>query len=364
MTSGQLVSYIAPAAPATRRPAASDEPYVRPEIGFTPRWFAQHLETDFGERFHTDPWYRREAVLAMRAELRRRFAGTAIGGIERPDRPLDLLTGTFGACTVAAIYGVPIIYSRDDWPKCARQYLADAEVDCLQPPELDTSPFFQALTGQIDWIAEQEGCVEGFVNWQGVLNNAHRLRGEQLFVDMVDRPDRCRHLFECVSTTMVEAARRVHERQRATGVDVRFMTISNCLVNLVSPQVYRELLLPWDHRLAGAFGPIGVHNCAWDATPYLEAYAELPDVAYIDMGAETDLVRARELFPDARRAVMIPPTEVAAWSADDRRAELARIADELGPCDVVLADIDAGTPDERIRTAVDICADLSRATPK
>jgi hypothetical protein len=92
-----LISYIAPAAPATRRPATGDEPFLRPEIGFTPAWYRQHLEIDFGERFHTDVKYRREAVVGMRELLRNNFAGRRIGGAELHDTPLDLLTGVFGA---------------------------------------------------------------------------------------------------------------------------------------------------------------------------------------------------------------------------------------------------------------------------
>jgi hypothetical protein len=59
---GTLVSYIAPGAPATRRPAMGDEPYLRLEIGFTPAWYRQHADIDFGARIHTDPAYRRESV--------------------------------------------------------------------------------------------------------------------------------------------------------------------------------------------------------------------------------------------------------------------------------------------------------------
>jgi len=66
-TSFQLISYIAPAAPAMRRPASGDEPFVRPEMGFTPKWYRAALGIDFGQRWHCDPAYRRETVLAMRA---------------------------------------------------------------------------------------------------------------------------------------------------------------------------------------------------------------------------------------------------------------------------------------------------------
>ena len=93
----QLISYIAPAAPATRRWAQGDETFLRPEIGFTPKWYREKLQIDFGKRWHDDPDYRRQTVIAMRKELRRRFAGTRIGGIDRPDSSLDLLTGN-GVC--------------------------------------------------------------------------------------------------------------------------------------------------------------------------------------------------------------------------------------------------------------------------
>jgi hypothetical protein len=355
----QLKSYIAPAAPATRRPAGDREPYLRAEIGFTPAWFRRHLNLDFGRPWHTCPEYRREAAVAMRELLRKRFPGTQIGGFQDDDQPLDLLTGAFGACSVAAIYGLPIVYAADNWPNCRHQYLTDRQVDELFPPDLDTNPHFEQLMQQVDWIAGREGRVEGYVNWQGVLNNAHRLRGEQLFVDMIESPHRARHLFECVFQTMLDAATRLHNRQRETGVDVRFFTVSNCLVNMISPEQYRDLLLPLDRRFAERFDSLGIHNCAWNADPYLGSYAKVPNVGYVDMGIETDLQQARRLFPAARRAVMITPMDLARKSLFDLECDFRRIADNLGPCDIVLADIEAGTPDDRVAAALRLCGQLS-----
>jgi hypothetical protein len=34
---------------------------------------------------------------------------------------------------------------------------------------------------QIDRIGEEEGQIYGFMNWQGVLNNAQRLRGQEIW---------------------------------------------------------------------------------------------------------------------------------------------------------------------------------------
>ncbi len=358
----QLISYIAPAAPATRRSAEGDESPLRPEIGFTPKWYRQHLDIDFGRRWHTDPEYRLQTVVAMRRELKARFPETDIGAISRPNLPVDALTGTYGACAVVAIYGVPIVYAVDNWPNCEHRYLTDDQVDSLQPPDLDATPLFQQLLEQVDWIAKSQGRVEGFVNWQGVLNNAQRLRGQQLFLDMIEAPARAACLFACVSTTMIDAAKRLHDRQNASGVHIRFATISNCLVNMVSPAQYTEYLLPLDRRIAEAFDVIGIHNCAWNADPYLDAYATIPNVGYIDMGLDSDLRRARGLFPDARRAVMYTPMDLANKPMAEIREDFERIARDFAPCDIVLADIEAGTSDDRVRAALDICRERSSTT--
>ena len=354
----QLISYIAPAAPATRRVAEGNEPFLRPEVGFTPKWYREKLGIDFGEQWHTDPAYRRETVIAMRDELRQRFPGTRIGGIDRPNAPLDLLTGAYGASAVAAIYGVPIVYAEDKWPNCEHQYLADDEIDDLEPPDLDANPFFRQLMAQVDWIAAKEGRVEGFINWQGVLNNAQRLRGGQIFCDMLLAPERCRRLFDRVCTTIIEATMRLRERQRASGVELAFLTVSNCLVNVVSADQYRDLLLSFDLRIAQACDCIGIHNCAWNANPYLDDYAAIPHVGYIDMGLKSDLRRARRLFPDTRRALMYTPMDLANKSLGEIKNDLKRVARDYAPCDIVFADIEAGTPDERVLAAVELCNTL------
>jgi hypothetical protein len=75
----QLISYIALGAPATRRPATEKLPFLRPEIGFTPNWYHQALGIDFGEKWHTNPAYRKKSLAEMRIEIDKRFPGNQIG---------------------------------------------------------------------------------------------------------------------------------------------------------------------------------------------------------------------------------------------------------------------------------------------
>ena len=73
----QLISYLAPAAPARRRPATGDEPFLRPEVGFTPRWFQEGLAMHLaGEGSHL--WARIYVSISGRphlVELSRTFPG-------------------------------------------------------------------------------------------------------------------------------------------------------------------------------------------------------------------------------------------------------------------------------------------------
>lgn len=357
----RLLSYIALSAPATRRPAEGDEPFLRPEIGFTPRWFRKELDIDFGRPWHTDPAYRMKAVKAMAGMVRRRFGalGSHIGIMQDPNGPLDILTGTHGALVVSGIYGVPTRYSDDDWPWAEVGGLGDEEADALEPPDLDDSPFWRDLLAQLDWIKEEIGPIHGFLNWQGVLNNSYRLRGSKIFSDMLHSPERVKHVFECVTETMLEGVRRLYRIQRDSGVEYSHCTISNCMVNMLSPRHYENFQLPFDSRMAEAFRMIGVHNCAWNADPYLDHYASLRNVAYIDMGMDSDLAKARELFPKGRRAIMYLPGDTKSKSLAEIRDDLAGIARRYGPCDMVFSDIDAGTPDSRVFEIADICRELS-----
>ena len=359
VTLTQQISYIAPAAPARRRSATGSEPFLRPEIGFTPNWFRSSLGIDFGRKWHVAPEYRRETVIAMREELRKRFAGTSIGRIDEPDKPLDLLTGLYGGNFVVAIYGVPIIYAEDNWPNCEHKYLSDEETDNLEPPDLDTNPMFQDLISQADWITRSEGLLDGYINWQGILNNAQRLRGEKIFFDIIDAPERCRRLFDCIYQTMLDGAKRLHTIQKKSGADIDFFTVSNCLVNMISPQQYRELFLPYDLKFAEEFGSLAVHNCAWNADPYIDEYARIKNLGYVDMGINSNMARAREAIPNARRALMYTPMDLANKPWDEIRNDIERIAREFGPCDIVAADIEADTPDERILALIELCEDIS-----
>ncbi|MCP4642244.1 MAG: hypothetical protein GY851_17500 [bacterium] len=343
----RLRSYIAPGCPARRTPCDGSESDMRVEFGFTPKWYRERLDIDFGERWHLDPAYRWETVAAMRRELNERFPGLSLGGPD-PERSPPTLDGIHGAVLMSRVFGVPAEYYADNWPAATHDYLSEDALRGLRVLDLSTAPVFVQIFEQMDFMEREFGRIEGYLNWQGVLNTAYRLRGQTILMDLVVDPGLAHHVFEVITETMIAGARMVYERQRASGVEIRHLAVSNCLVNMVSADAYREHLMPYDKQLSDAFDHFGIHNCAWNVDPYLADYADIRTLGYVDMGIESDLVRAKELCPNTRRAVMYTPTDLANKPLDAIREDLARIRRELSPCDIVAADIEAGTPDERV----------------
>lgn len=86
----------------------------------------------------------------------------------------------------------------------------------------------------------------------------------------------------------------------------------------------------------------------------------MPKVGYIDMGIETDLPKAKTLFPEARRAVMYSAIKLEQAPMEEIERDLRRIHRELSPCDVVMADIQWTTPGARIGEFADACKRIER----
>ena len=66
------------------------------------------------------------------------------------------------------------------------------------------------------------------------------------------------------------------------------------------------------------------------------------------MGMESNLVSAKESCPDARRGIMCSPVELANKPLSEIRCDLELLTHDYAPCDIVFADIESSTPDDRV----------------
>jgi hypothetical protein len=261
---------------------------------------------------------------------------------------------------VPSLYGLPIAYAADNWPDAeGGAHLSKEALSDLAPIDLDAAPTLQSLERQMDRIEARWGAVHGYLNYQGVLNVAMKLRGSEIFMDMVDDPPFARALFNHIADTIRRVSQRIQARQRKSGFGIDLLSMSNCVINMVSPDLYRELLLPLDLDLSKRYARFGIHTCNWDATPYFDALSDIDDLGYLDTGMQADLPRMRRRFPNTRRAVMYSPVRLEQASRDELRADIERLNRELAPCDLVMADVENTTDDERVRELLALVTDVT-----
>lgn len=363
MNNNQLRNYIPISGPATRAPCDGTEGQFRVSIGFTPRWFHQRLGIDFSEIWHKDPLYRYDSLVEMKKLLHREFPQIPNFIPHFDEKGIDLscatLDGAYGAMLISLIYGLKVSYYKDNWPSTdTHENLPLETLQNLKPFDLDSNPAFQELMGQMDTIESHFGKISGYLNYQGVLNNAMRLRGQDIFMDMYDDPDFVHFLFDHIANTMIETVKRVQSRQRASGFPINLLSNSNCVINMISSDMYEEFVLPYDIKISKEFERFGIHTCNWNATPYIDSLRKIPKMGYIDMGMDTDMKRMKEVFPDARRAVLYSPVKIEELSLEEITADLKKIRDDISPCDIVLADIESTTPEDRVRDVLEIVRKL------
>lgn len=354
----KLRNYIPISGPARREPADGKESPLRVSLGFEPAWYTQRCEVDFSRIWHRDPRYRYNTLQKMKDELVRAFPDVSSWDTSKIE-DLTTLSGVYGAYLIPHVFGMPLIYAGDRWPVPDPRYRFSVKrIECLKPDQILHSPVVEDLFRQMDIMEKEWGKICGYLNWQGVLNNAFNLRGQDIFLDMFDKPDLVRHFFMVISEVMIRLARKVQERQRRSGFYIDQLSVSNCVMNMISPEMYEQFVFIHDKRIAESFERFGVHTCNWDVTPYIEILSKLPKMGYLDMGIMSDFVKIKTSFPDTYLAVLYSPVALQEETTEKIQSDIEKIYRELSPCDVVCADIQATTPDERVKKLLGICRRL------
>ena len=347
-TNKQLRGYIPPSAPLNWEPVTGNEPGLRVGVSFTVNWFYERIGVDYTERYHTDPEYRYENLKKMKKHLEKSFPGIAYFR-EHDESEFATLSGIFGVCFVAMVYGLKPTYFANNWPGLnSDNHLSLEEIKKLKPFDLKNNPAVEQVFEQMDIIEKNWGKIDGYINFQGVVNNAFKIRGTDIFMDMIDDPGLVHFIFEHITDTMINLLQMIQKRQRESGFHANSMSTSNCVVNMISPEYYEKFILPYDIRLSEAFERFGIHSCNWIVDPYIDAFKKVENLGYLDFGEKSDLKRIKRVFPDARRHVFYSPVNLTDKSLRDQEADVRRIYETLAPCDLSVPDIEITVPDENI----------------
>ena len=212
---------------------------------------------------------------------------------------------------------------------------------------------------------EREGAhVVGDLNTDGVLNTALQLRGEQLFIDLIEDPPLADHLFRVIAETQIRVARYMREHTGTCSIAVNRSIINvdpgiylhaNCSMQMLSPTMFRNRLLRYECLLAAALPPYGVHHCGNNLHLFIEDYVKA-GVTFFDVGWGSDIARVRAAAPDAFLNLRLSPIRMLSESSGQIHEDVERMIREAGgpgKAGICCINMDEMTPDANVIVAIE-----------
>ncbi|MCK5343331.1 MAG: hypothetical protein KAR20_07995, partial [Candidatus Heimdallarchaeota archaeon] len=218
----------------------------------------------------------------------------------------------------------------------------------LDVPEIKTNPVLTSIFSQ---YADNNFPVVGELGLEGVVNIGYRLRGQQMYMDLFDKPELLEHVFRVVYETIDSTAHAITKWRDPQSSKPSYFVNCNCLVNMMSPQMYEKYFLKFDRLFNQSFDYFGIHTCNWTVDPYLDMIAEVGKLEYLDMGTDSDLDKVHKLFPDLTPSVFFHPEKLRSLSLSQIESEITELGKKIGRGYILFSDLAVGTSDEQIAAA-------------
>jgi [methyl-Co(III) methanol-specific corrinoid protein]:coenzyme M methyltransferase len=266
----------------------------------------------------------------------------------------DTVMPVFSVTQEAEALGCRVDWGGPDMMPGVRSHPFHGTDDFRIPEGWMAAPSIEAVLEAITLLRREYGervAVVGKV--MGPWSLSYHLMGvEEFLISTIDAPDRARRSLEVLKAVPVAFARA----QMRAGADLICLA-DHATGGMVSPVMYRDLLLPLHQEIVGEIGCPTVLHCCGNTTDRLTYFAQAGIDCYhfesqVDVGDAVHLagghIRLMGNINNPQTLLSGTPSEVA---AECRRA-LEGGVDILSPeCAVPLT-----TPTENLRTLVEVAA--------
>jgi hypothetical protein len=346
-------------------------PILPVEVVFHPSWWHKQAGISFDRDFFYDPRRRVEDERKMERVLYDRFGDLGLG--EDRDRDLAVIGPVHNAAgyLLSEMLGCRVEYAADAPPRVVPAGRSDLDIDV--EAAFRGEPFLRLVRLAED-LKRKHGRVAGDVNWGGILNLALDVRGQDVFLDLIDRPEAARGFFARIARVIDRFTAFVEKETGTTSVSVNRLVRrlpsavflhSECALTMISVAHYRAFLMPHDRAWSLGRRPFGIHYCGADPHRFATPFAELPHLDFLDLGWGGDVALLRRALPETFLNIRLGPVEIVGQSLDEIRAAIvSRVAasGDLGLTGVCCVNMDDRVTDDRVRTIFETAAELRRAS--
>jgi len=325
--------------------------------GFMPSWWEKEYGITFRKDFHTNTEVHRATLAKMAAILHERY-GYLPNFFFSPFNYEDAypMERRYGDALLPALFDIEVSFdevSGHPYTYCLN--LTDEDARNLAVPNVQSHPVLNSILDKRKYADLRTVGEPGF---EGVINIAYQFRGQEMFVDLIQKPDTIDHVFKVVFETIDQVVHRVRKWADPKGKLPTYFVTCDCLVNMISGPMYRQSLLKYDKQFYESFDMFGIHTCNWTVDPYLDAMAEIGDLVYMDMGSESDLEKVHKLFPDLTPSVFFHPEKLRNLTPSEVTKEITELGKRIGRGYILFCDLEVGTTDDQIRAAYEAVSQL------
>ena len=225
----------------------------------------------------------------------------------------------FGTVLVASMFGAHIEQTDDNPPWVRAFKELDEYEDALFrdvhdftqgwiPKAVEVYECFHAVLADYPTVRETVKIV--LPDLQGPIDTADLLRGSEIYPDFHLSPELAKRGLEKITEAQIALANHLlpYTTDRRDGMTCQHATymkgqilIRNDSAIMVSPEMYREQIGPWDEKVLAAFGGGGVHACG-SCQHVLTEFLKLPSLTCLDLGQPemNDLEEIYEMASERR----------------------------------------------------------------
>jgi len=346
-----------------------ESPMLPADIVLHPSWWHRHEGITFDEDFFYHPSRRVEVERKMEMALYERWGRFGLGEDHNKDLPIlgpvHLAAGSLNS----AMLGCRVDYSEAAPPLVVPRYLDRPQIS---PEEAFHSAAYRRFERLRDGLLEKYGYVLGDIGWNGVLNTALDLRGQDFFLDLVDQPGEAARFVADIATVCDRFSRGIYSLTGSTSISVNrnvrhiarpVHLHSECSHVMISVAVYERFLSGVDAAWGRAYRPYGIHYCGHDPHRYAVAFARLPHLDFLDVGWGGDVAALRRHLPRTFLNIRLSPVEIIKQTPDEIRTtirELVRQSDNPWLTGICCINMDHQVRDEQITAIFEEVEQLRR----
>jgi len=306
------------------------------DIVLAPAWWHRHEGITFDEDFFFHPSQRVEMERKMEKALYERWGRFGLGTDHDQDLPQIGAVHLAAGYLISEMLGCEVEYAADAPPQVKPAHCRSLQI---LPDRAFASPAYRRLVSLLDSLKTRYGYLCGDVNFNGILNIALDLRGQEFFLDLADQPGDAgrfllgiaavierftRELSQATGTTSISVNRNVRHIPRPVWLH------SECSHVMISVADYQRFLMDYDVAWSRRYRPFGIHYCGHDPHRYAECFARLPHLDFLDVGWGGDVTQLRAHLPHTFLNLRYSPVEILQQTADEIRQTVRRLVQASG----------------------------------